>query len=139
MPLKFRRTVLLAAPLTLMLWALPAAATATAPQWHAAKVVSLPSGATGLPDGFLPALSCPSAGNCSAGGAYSNAAGTVEGLVLSEVKGVWKAPTRLIPPAQADADPSLTVNSLSCASAGNCAAVGSFEDTHSNGQSFVVN
>jgi hypothetical protein len=138
MPLKFRRTVLLAAPLSLMLWALPAAATATAPQWHAAKVASLPSGATGLPDGFLPALSCPSAGNCSAGGSYYDSAGNVQGLVLREVKGVWKSPSRLIPPSQADADPSLTINSLSCSTAGNCVAVGSFEDTHSNGLSFVA-
>ena len=138
MPLKFRRTVLLVAPLSLMLWAIPAAATSTVPQWHAAKVVSLPSGATGLPDGFLPALSCPSAGNCSAGGSYFDDSGNVQGLVLREVKGVWKAPSRLIPPSQADADPSLTINSLSCSTAGNCVAVGSFEDTHSNGLSFVA-
>src|ERR1700689_5879787 len=133
MPLKFRRTALLAAPLSLMLWAIPASATSTVPQWHAAKVASLPSGATCLPDGFLPALSCPSAGNCSAGGAYSDGSGNVEGLVLREVNGVWKAPSRLIPPSQADADPSLTINSLSCSTAGNCVAVGSFEDTNGNG------
>jgi hypothetical protein len=138
MPVKFRRTALLVAPLSLMLFAIPAGATSTVPQWHAAKVVNLPSGATGLPDGFLPALSCPSAGNCSAGGSFTNSAGDVEGLVLSEVKGVWKAPIRLIPPSQADADPSLTINSLSCSSASNCVAVGSFEDTHSNGLSFVA-
>lgn len=136
--MKFRRTALLVAPLSLFLMSVPAAAVSTAPQWHAAKVISLPSGATGLPDGFLPALSCPSAGNCSAGGAFSTSAGDVEGLVLREVKGVWKAPTRLIPPSQADRDPSLTINSLSCATPGNCAAVGSFEDTKSNGQSFVA-
>jgi hypothetical protein len=138
MPVKFRRTALLVAPLSLMLWALPAAATSTVPQWHAAKVVSLPSGATGLPDGFLPALSCPSAGNCSAGGSYSDGSGNVQGLVLNEVKSVWKAPTRLVPPSQADKDPSLTINALSCSTAGNCVAVGSFEDTHSNGLSFVA-
>jgi hypothetical protein len=135
---KFRRTALLVAPLSLVLFVIPAAATSTVPQWQAAKVVSLPSGATGLPNGFLPALSCPSAGDCSAGGAYSIGSGDVEGLVLSEVKGVWKAPIRLVPPAQADADPSLTINSLSCATSGNCVAVGSFEDKHSNGQSFFA-
>ena len=134
----FRRTALLLGPLSLLCLSLPAAATNFAPQWHSAKLASLPSGATGLPNGFLPALSCASAGNCSAGGAYSDGAGKVDGLVLNEVKGVWKAPTRLLPPAQANADPSLTINSLSCASAGNCAAVGSFEDAHSTGQSFVA-
>jgi hypothetical protein len=58
---------------------------------------------------------------------------------LNEVRGVWKAPTLLLAPAQAHANPSLSINSISCASAGNCAAVGSFEDTHSTGQSFVAN
>jgi hypothetical protein len=135
---KFRRTALLVVPLSLVLLSLPAAATVTAPQWHSAKVVALPSGATGLPDGFLPALSCPSAGNCSAGGSFSDAGGKVQGLILNEVKGVWKKPFRIIPPSGADANPSLTINSLSCATAGNCSAVGSFEDRHSNGQSFVA-
>jgi hypothetical protein len=135
---KFRRIALLAVPISLVLLALPAAAIGAAPQWHSAKAASLPSGATGLPDGFLPALSCPSAGNCSAGGSYSDAKGNVQGLLLSEVKGVWKAPTRLLPPSSADPDPSLTINGLSCATAGNCSAVGSFEDTHSNGQSFAA-
>jgi len=135
---KFRRIALLAVPISLFLLALPAAAITAAPQWHSAKVASLPSGATGLPDGFLPALSCPSAGNCSAGGSYSDAKGNVQGLLLSEVKGIWKAPTRLVPPSAADPDPSLTINSLSCSTPGNCSAVGSFEDTHSNGQSFVA-
>jgi hypothetical protein len=136
---KSKRTALLVIPLSLVLVALPAAATAPAPQWHSAKAATLPSGATGLPDGFLPALSCPSAGNCSAGGAYSDGAGNVQGLLLNEVKGVWRAPTRLLPPSQADKDPSLTINALSCATAGNCAAVGSFDDTHNNSQSFVAN
>lgn len=136
--MKFRRTALLVVPLSLLCLSLPAAAINAAPQWHAAKVASLPTGATGLPNGFLPALSCSSAGNCSAGGAYSDSAGNVEGLVLNEVKGVWRAPVRLLPPLGADKDPSLTINSMSCASGGNCAAVGSFEDTHSNGQSLVA-
>jgi hypothetical protein len=122
----------------LVLLTLPAAAATSAPVWHAARAASLPSGATGLPNGFLPALSCPSAGNCAAGGAYSDAKGDVEGLVLNEVKGVWKSPTRLVPPSQADPNPSLTINALSCANTGNCSAVGSFEDTHSNGLSFVA-
>jgi hypothetical protein len=136
--LKFSRAVLVVAPLSIVLLALPAAATSRAPEWHAAKAISLPSGATGLPSGFLPALSCPSAGNCSAGGSFLTGSGDVEGLVLSEVKGVWKAPTRLIPPSGADGNPSLTINSLSCATPGTCVAVGSYEDKHSNGQSFVA-
>ncbi|HUZ41871.1 MAG TPA: hypothetical protein VMU68_10850 [Acidimicrobiales bacterium] len=137
--MKSRRTALLAVPLIMVLLALPAGATSAAPQWHAAKVVSLPSGATGLPNGSLPALSCPSAGNCEAGGSYLDSKGRVEGLVLNEVKTAWKAPTRLIPPSDADANPEVAINSLSCATAGNCSAAGSFNDTKSHGQSFVAN
>lgn len=138
-PVKFKHTALLLGPLGLLCLSFPAGASSTAPQWHSARLASLPSGATGLPNGFLPALSCPTAGNCSAGGAYIDKAGKVQGLVLNEVKRVWKKPTRLLPPAHASAAPSLTINSISCASAGNCAAVGRFVDTHSNGQSFVAN
>jgi len=135
---KFRRTALLVVPLSLFLISLPVGATPNAPQWHSAKAVRLPSGATGLPNGFLPALSCPSAGNCTAGGSYSDRSGSVQGLLLSEVKGVWETPTKLLPPSGAHVNPSLTINSLSCATAGNCVAVGGFKDTHSNGQSFVA-
>jgi len=136
---KSRRTALLVAPLILVLLALPAGATPAVPQWHAAKVVSLPSGATALPNGFLPALSCPTAGNCEAGGSYLDAKASVQGLVLNEVNATWKAPTRLLPPPQSAGNPNVVINSLSCASAGNCAAAGGFNDTKSNGQSFVAN
>lgn len=139
LPVKLRRLAPPALTLALMFLALPASAVSSTPLWHAAQVATLPAGATGLPSGFLPALSCPSAGNCEAGGAYLDKSGHVQGLLLNEVKGVWKAPTRLTPPSQAAANPSLTINSVSCATSGNCAAAGSFEDTHSNGQSFVAN
>lgn len=137
--MKFKRTALLVGALSLLCLALPAAATSAAPRWHSARLASLPSGATGLPNGFLPALSCASAGNCSAGGAYVDSAGHVQGLVLNEVQGTWTTPTKLLAPAQASANPSLSINSISCAMAGNCAAVGNFADAKSNDQSFVAN
>jgi hypothetical protein len=86
-----------AAPLLCSLLTLAFVASAgasTTPRWQAAKTAALPSGATGLPSGFLPALGCASAGNCSAGGAYSDASGHTQGLILNEVKGVWTAPRR---------------------------------------------
>ena len=137
--MKSRRTVLLVVPMIGLLLAVPAGATSGAPQWHAAKAVSLPSGATGLPNGFLPALSCSSAGNCEAGGSYLDSKGNVEGLVLNEVRSMWRAPTRLVPPANAGADPQVDINSLSCATNGNCSAGGGFGDTKKNGQSLIAN
>jgi hypothetical protein len=137
--MKFKRTALAVSSCLTLAFALPAGATSTAPpQWHAAKAASLPTGARGLPQGFLPALSCSSAGNCSAGGSYSDAKSDTQGLILNEVKGVWTAPTKLIAPSGAAANPFVTVNSMSCKVAENCVAAGSYYDKAGNAQSFVV-
>jgi len=106
--------------------------------WQSARVVHLPSGATSLPSGYLPALSCASAGNCSAGGAFSDTKGRVEGLLLREVHGVWRAPVTLVTPAGAAADPQVTITSISCATATSCGVVGSYQDRHGNSESFVA-
>lgn len=136
--MKWKRAALLLASCTTIAFALPAGAS-TAPRWQVAKVAALPSGATGLPSGFLPALGCASAGNCSAGGSFSDTSSHTQGLVLNEVRGVWKAPTKLVAPAGAASDPGLTVNSVSCGAVGYCVAVGSYDDDKNFAQSFVVN
>lgn len=41
-------------------------------------------------------------------------------------------------PANAAADPSVSVNSVSCASAGNCTAVGNYADSSGNRQGLLV-
>jgi hypothetical protein len=117
---------------------LPAAASGTF-AWMNAKQAALPPGATGLPAGYLPTLTCVSAGNCEAGGAYTAANGNVEGLVLNEVNGTWTAPTTILAPAGAASNSDLTVYGLSCGSLGNCAAVGSYDDSALNIQAFVAN
>jgi hypothetical protein len=69
-------------------------------------------------------LSCPSAGNCSAGGDQGTCgcdAGSTNGtFVFSEQNGRWSEVDILAGPAA-----SGTVKSVSCASAGNCGAGGS--------------
>jgi hypothetical protein len=137
--MKWKRAAPLLCSLLTLVFVVPAGATSTTPRWDGAKVASLPSGATGLPSGFLPALGCASAGNCSAGGAYSDANSRTQGLVLNEVRGVWAAPTKLVAPVGSATDPGLTVNSISCGAVGNCVAVGSYDDDKSFAQSFVVN
>ena len=137
--MKWRRAAVLMSPLLTLALIVPAGATSTTPRWDAAKIASLPSGATGLPSGFLPALGCASAGNCSAGGAFDDASSHTQGLVLNEVKGVWTVPTKLIAPSGSAGDPGLTVNSISCGAVGACVAVGSYDDDKNYAQSFVVN
>ncbi len=136
--MKWKRAALLLCPLLLLVLVAPAGATSTTPRWEVAKTASLPSGATGLPSGFLPALGCASAGNCSAGGAYDDASSHTQGLILNEVKGVWTTPTRLIAPAGSASDPGLTVNSISCGAVGDCVAVGSYDDNKNYAQSFIA-
>jgi hypothetical protein len=104
--------------------ALPAAA--TVPAWNNAKVVVLPSGAKGIPDGFLPTLTCVSVGNCEAGGSYTDANNRVEGLILNETNGVWTTPSTLKVPVGAAANPGVTLYALSCGAIGNCSAAGDY-------------
>jgi hypothetical protein len=130
-----RTTVVVAAIVTL---ALAVPASASIPAWQAAQLATLPTGAHGIPDGFLPTLSCVSAGNCEAGGAYTDASGHVEGLLLNETQGIWTAPTTLVAPLDAAANPGVTLYDVSCGARGNCAAVGSYDDRAGNTDAFVA-
>jgi hypothetical protein len=89
-------------------------------------------------DGEIQALSCASAGNCSATGTYGTAAGAIEVFVVTETNGVWG------PAAEAPGSAALNkrgfaeLTSVSCASAGNCSAGGSYEDRNFHIQAFVI-
>jgi hypothetical protein len=73
---------------------------------------------------FTSPLSCTSAGNCSAGGSYSDS-GSQQAFVVDETDGAW---------GNAEEVPGMaTINSVSCTSAGNCSAAGG-----SGSQAFVV-
>jgi hypothetical protein len=136
--MRFVRFALLATLATSIL-ANSASAANVAPQWHTAKIVALPEGGTSIPQGYLPALSCSSVGNCSAGGSYTDGANHTQGLLLDEVAGVWRAPVKLRVPSNAAADPVASVGAISCSSPGICGAVGSYNDGSNNAESFVVN
>ena len=85
-------------------------------------------------------VSCPSAGNCSAGGEAPNysAPSWDQAFVAGETNGVWgtaEEPPGVTAPNQAG------INTLSCASAGNCSAGGVYETQSTPGpvnQAFVV-
>ena len=64
-------------------------------------------------------LSCASVGNCALSGYTANAQGEQTGFIASEVRGTWRAATKV-------GSPSLTtaVDSVSCPTAGDCTAVG---------------
>jgi hypothetical protein len=131
-----RSTVAVAALVTLASVA-PASASSV-PTWKNAKQVVLPKGANGIPEGYLPTLTCVSPGNCEAGGVYG-VDGGVEGLIVNESHGEWTAPVTLQAPLDAAQSPSLTIYALSCGARGDCAAVGNYEDRAGTTQAFVAN
>src|SRR5439155_24465831 len=87
-----------------------------------------PSGPPTDPVVTPPSVSCPPAGNGGPVGWYAAGAGHGQGVVLSESAGAWAAGVEATPPAGAATNPVVNPDSVSCASAGNCSAVGSYND-----------
>lgn len=88
------------------------------------------------PTALVPAVSCPGAGDCTAVGIFEDIDGAYEAFAVSEDGGTWQAPTALSLPADASTTPDasadpiqndLYLNGISCASVGNCTAVGSYD------------
>jgi len=135
--MKFPRTALLLASLTIVGLTVPAYASG-APVWQNARGLSLPAGSTSVANGYLPYLACPSAGNCVAGGASNSAAGNSQGLLLNEVGGVWRSPTTIVAPANAVAKYGVTLSGLACGAVGRCSAVGTYFNAAFNQLSFIA-
>ena len=90
-------------------------------------------------DAFVYSLSCSPAGNCSAGGYYTDASGHTQAFVVNETSGTWGKAEEVPGTASLNAGGDAEVNSLSCSPAGNCSAGGSYEDASGHYQAFVVN
>jgi hypothetical protein len=86
----------------------------------------------------IQSLSCPSPGNCSAGGYYEDGSGHVQAFVAKEVNGTWGNAIEVPGTATLNTDGYASVQSLSCASAGNCSAGGYYEDGSGSQQAFVA-
>jgi Fibronectin type III domain len=95
------------------------------------------------PSALVSAVSCPTAGTCTAVGTFQNGAGSDAAFEVYEVGGQWQQATALALPSNASTSPvtsgsasapqsDLFVNAVSCASAGNCTAVGSYDATAAN-------
>ena len=82
-------------------------------------------------------VSCGSAGNCAAGGNYTGRLGHEQGFVADERDGVWGTAIK-VPGLAALNKGNAEVLSVSCASAGNCAAGGYYRDGHRHFQGFVA-
>ena len=83
-------------------------------------------------------VSCGSAGNCSAGGFYTDHRNRSQAFVVREIGGHWLKAIEVPGTAALNAGGDAQVTWISCASAGNCAAGGSYQDRSGHQQAFVV-
>src|SRR5207244_10150416 len=86
----------------------------------------------------LGSVSWASAGNCSAVGGYTDGSGHEQGLLLTEAAGTWATGVEATLPLNAGSNPFASLNSVSCASAGNCSAVGGYHDSSSHAQGLLL-
>src|SRR5581483_907338 len=91
----------------------------------------------------LNSVSCASAGNCTAVGRYNDGY-YYEGLLLTETSGAWGMGVEATLPSQSRSGSpgghlvSDGLNSVSCASAGNCSAVGNYYDSSSHTEGVLL-
>ena len=83
-------------------------------------------------------ISCASSGNCSAGGNYMDGSSHLQAFVANEIDGTWGGAIEVPGTAALNVGGNAIVNSVSCTSAGNCGAGGSYLDSAGDGQGFVV-
>ena len=113
--------------------------TQTAGTWATGAEAAPPTNAgSGLNRAGLDAVSCASAGNCTATGHYTDSSGHRQGLLLTQTSGTWATGVEAAPPANAGSDPGAGLGAVSCASAGNCTAVGSYTDSSGHTQGLLA-
>jgi hypothetical protein len=83
-------------------------------------------------------VSCASAGNCAAGGLYKDRAGHTQAFVVSQVNGTWRNAIEVPGLRSLNTGGDAAVDSVSCASAGNCVAGGGYHTDANHSQAFVV-
>jgi hypothetical protein len=106
--------------------------------WHTAVEVPGMSALTRSVFGQVLSVSCGSAGNCGAGGWYTDSADHVQPFVVSEVNGTWHTAVKVPGIAILNRGGDAVINSMSCGSAGYCSALGSYTDRSKRYQVFVV-
>ena len=102
--------------------------------WAPGAVVAPPANAASDPMVTVTAIACASVGNCTMVGSYVDGSGGGQGLLVIQSAGVWHTATEAILPTNAASDPRVKLTGVSCASAGNCTAIGSYIDSSGHTQ-----
>ena len=83
-------------------------------------------------------VSCPSAGSCAAAGFYRVGSAHHQGFVVNRSNGRWRPAIAVPGLAALNKGGDAKVSSVSCASAGSCAAAGFYTDSSGHVQGFVI-
>ncbi len=82
----------------------------------------------------LTSVSCPAAGNCSAGGSYALSKTSTQPFVMTEKNGTWGKAVAVPGSATLNTGENMFVTEVSCVSPGKCSATGDFHTSkHSQG------
>jgi hypothetical protein len=93
--------------------------------WGAAEeVLGIASLNGGENSAAINTLSCASPSNCAAGGFYIDSSGETQAFVVDESNGTWGTAQEVPGTGSLNTEGAAQVSSISCASAGNCAAGG---------------
>jgi hypothetical protein len=116
-----------------------AAAAAGPGHWGDAKPLSLAGLKTGSnPDARVTQLSCSSPGSCTAAGTYDDDTDFTQVFVAAEAGGVWGTAVPVPGLSDLNAFGDIAVTALSCASPGDCAVGGQYQDENGVSQPFVA-
>jgi hypothetical protein len=107
--------------------------------WHnAIEVPGMAALTTGSIFGEVVSVSCSSAGNCSAGGWYTDSSDHGQPFVVNEVNGTWRNAIEVPGITTLNQGGTAAINAMSCAPAGSCSAIGFYTDSSQHRQLFVV-
>jgi hypothetical protein len=87
---------------------------------------------------MIVSLSCAAAGDCGAGGVYSDASGLQQAFVANESGGTWGAAQEVPGTAALNPGGLAGTQAVSCAPAGGCSAGGDYANANMNVQVFVA-
>jgi hypothetical protein len=91
-------------------------------RWATAARVPDPA----LNEAAISTVSCAASGLCAAGGSFTDTSTGPEAWVTTEVRGHWQRAMEVPGIAALNLGPDVSLDSVSCASAGNCAAGGQY-------------
>jgi hypothetical protein len=112
--------------------------TETSGRWGTGVEAPLPAGARSGPRLTGGSLSCPSPGDCSYVDGYYDSAEHSEGLLLTQSQGAWAPALQATLPLNAGTEPEVILRSVSCATPGNCTAVGEYTDSEGHVQGLLL-